>query len=179
MAKKNRASMIAVAVVLPLASACSVMMDRDIVQCSTDLDCAKFETGDTAHAICNQGICVNSGLGPKGCFYGPPSTTAEYLNACTSAQTLGFDNCARLGLCGPAAVVPDPLPPVSAGTLTATIKPVTPPALSLRRYRAQRDLHGGDVRLWTVAQERHATSDGRHACVSSGLSARNILRWRE
>jgi hypothetical protein len=124
----KQALSVVLAFALPLATACSAMFDRDIVQCSTDLDCAKFETGNTAHALCSQGICVNSGLGPKGCFYGTPTTTIQYLNACTTAQYLAFDNCARLGLCG-TATLPDPAPPISAGALTATIKPVAPPAV--------------------------------------------------
>lgn len=129
MAKMNQAVSVALAALLPLVGACSVMSDRDIVQCKTDLDCAKFETGDTAHAVCTQNVCVNSGLGPKGCFSGTPTTTVEYLNACTSAQNLPFDNCARLGLCGADDVLPAPMPPVSAGALTATIQPVAPPPL--------------------------------------------------
>jgi len=129
MAKMNQALSFALAAVLPLTGACSVMVDRDLVQCSTDLDCAKFESGTTAHAVCNQGVCVNSGLGPKGCFSGTPATTAQYLNACTSAQNLAFNNCARLGLCGAGAVAPDPLPPQSAGAITATINAVAPPTL--------------------------------------------------
>jgi len=128
MAKMNQALSFTLAVVLPLMSSCSVMVDRDKVQCSTDVDCAKFETGITAHAVCSQGICVNSGLGPKGCFSGTPTTTAQYLNACTTAQYMSFDNCARLGLCG-AVAVPDPVPPTSTGALTATIKAVSPPVV--------------------------------------------------
>jgi hypothetical protein len=129
MAKMNQAVNVALALALPLASACSVMIDRNMVQCSTDLDCAKFETGGTAHAVCSQGVCVNSGLGPKGCFSGTPTTTIQYLNACTTAQSMPFDNCARLGLCGAGAVLPDPGPPQAAGALTATIKAVAPPTV--------------------------------------------------
>ena len=113
---------------MPMTVACSVVIDRSSVQCSTDLDCAKFETGNTAHAVCSQNICVNSGLGPKGCFSGTPATTAQYLNACTTAQNLPFNNCARLGLCG-ATPLPDPWAPQSAGALTATIKAVAPPTV--------------------------------------------------
>jgi hypothetical protein len=86
MARMNQAVNVALAVVLPLASACGVMIDRDMVQCGTDLDCAKFETGSTAHAVCSQGKCVNSGLGPKGRFTGSPTTIIQYLNVCTTAQ---------------------------------------------------------------------------------------------
>jgi hypothetical protein len=113
---------------LPLESACSVMLDRDIVQCSSDLDCADFEAGDTAHAVCNQGVCENSGLGPKGCFSGPPTTTLQYLNACTTAKNIPFDNCSRLGLCS-AAPLADPAAPPSTGPTTSTVKPVAPPSV--------------------------------------------------
>ena len=128
MAKMNQVLSFALAGVLPLMSACSVTIDRDMVQCKIDVDCARFETGTTAHAVCNEGVCVNSGLGPKGCFSGTPQTTAQYLNACTNAQSLPFDNCFRLGLCG-TVTLPDPWPPQSAGALTATIKAVAPPTV--------------------------------------------------
>jgi hypothetical protein len=128
MAKMNQALSRALALMLPITSACSVMIDRNMVQCSTDHDCAKFETGNTAHAVCSQGVCVNSGLGPKGCFSGTPTTTLQYLNACTTAQYMPFDNCARLGLCG-AAALPASAAPESASALTATIKPVAPPTV--------------------------------------------------
>jgi hypothetical protein len=129
MAKMNEVLSFALAVGLPVTCACSVMFDRNIKQCATDLDCAAFETGDTAYAVCSQGVCVNSGLGPKGCFSGTPTTTIEYLNACTAAQGISFDNCARLGLCGAGALVPGPVVPQSAGAVTATIKAVTPPTV--------------------------------------------------
>jgi hypothetical protein len=128
MAKMNQALNFVLAVLLPLMCACSLMFDRNIKQCATDLDCATFETGDTAHAVCSQGVCVNSGLGPKGCLSGTPTATIEYLNACTTAQNMPFDNCARLGLCA-GALLPDPVPPKSAVAVTATIKAVTPPTL--------------------------------------------------
>ena len=129
MANMNQSlSLLVLALVVPMASACSVVIDRSSVQCTTDLDCAKFESGNTAHAVCSQNICVNSGLGPKGCYSAAPSTTAQYLNACTTAQNLPFNNCARLGLCG-ATPLPDPWTPQSAGALTATIKAVAPPTV--------------------------------------------------
>jgi len=115
------------AALLSFTSACSVMVDRSGVQCATDADCAKFETGATAYAVCSQGVCVNSGLGPKGCFGGAPTTNVQYLNACTTAQSAPYDNCAKLGLCSPGFLLPDPTPPQSAGIVTATIKPVAPP----------------------------------------------------
>jgi len=129
MAKMNKALNFALAVLVILTSACSVMFDRNIKQCTTDLDCTAFETGDTAYAVCSQGVCVNSGLGPKGCFSGTPTATIDYLNACTAAQNMSFDNCSRLGICVAGAPLPAPLPPQSAGAVTAIIKAVTPPTL--------------------------------------------------
>jgi hypothetical protein len=129
MAKMNQALSIALTALLPITSTCSVMIDRDIVQCSSDLDCAKFETGVTAHAVCVKGLCANSGLGPKGCFSGVPATALDYLNACTAAQNVPFDNCVRLGLCGLGATPPDAIPPQSAVALAATVKTVTPPTV--------------------------------------------------
>jgi hypothetical protein len=128
MAKMNQNLNYAWAVVVLVTNGCSVMVDRDMAQCRTDLDCGKFESGNTSHAVCNQGVCVNSGLGPKGCYSGIPTTTVQYLNACTTAQSFSFDNCVRLGICGGAAL-PAPTTPQNAGTLTATIKPVAPPAV--------------------------------------------------
>jgi len=105
------------------------MVDRGMVQCSVDTDCARFETGATLHAVCSQGVCVNSQLGPKGCFSGTPTTTAQYLNACTTALNIPFDNCAKLGLCGTGAVLPDPVPPPAGGAVPTTIKPVAAPTV--------------------------------------------------
>jgi hypothetical protein len=81
------------------SAACSVLLDRDPTQCHTDADCAHF--GD--HPYCQGGLCVSSGLGPEGCFYGTPTQPGEFLNQCTTAQCLSFDNCERLGLCGDAS----------------------------------------------------------------------------
>ena len=129
MTTKNQALGVPLAFLLISASACSVVMDRDGVQCRTDSDCAKFDSTGTAHTVCKQGLCVDSGLGPKNCFAGPPNANVEYLNACTTAQYLSFDNCARLGLCGVSPAMPEPTAPQSAGSVTATIKAVAPPTI--------------------------------------------------
>jgi hypothetical protein len=49
---------------------------------------------------------------PPGCFTGSPSQPSDFLNACTDAAYVVFDNCARLGLCGDAGL-PDRVPPPS------------------------------------------------------------------
>jgi hypothetical protein len=106
------------------SAACSLIVNTDTTQCSTDGDCAGFAAG----AVCRDSVCVKAGgpgsgldgdvegstngeggpggeagpLGPcqTGGFRGTPTTNAEFLNQCTGAQCLPFDNCAKLGLCG-------------------------------------------------------------------------------
>lgn len=130
MAKLRIVPGIALAALLLVTSACTVLIDREAVQCSSDSDCAKFSTAAIQHAIfCQQGVCVESNLGPRDCFAGTPSSTGEYLNACTEASSLAFDNCARLGMCQPGMALPDPVPPPQAGGPTATIKTVAPPTV--------------------------------------------------
>jgi ABC-type phosphate transport system substrate-binding protein len=96
-----------------LLVACSLILDRSSAQCSTDDDCKSFG----AHPYCRQGVCTESSLGPPGCFFGTPSTPAEFANQCSTAQCETFDNCDRLGLCSPGATLP-PLvnpPAIDAG----------------------------------------------------------------
>ena len=85
-----------------------------------DDDCTRFG----GHPLCQDGVCV-LGLGPEGCFAGTPTTQSEYLNACSTAANVPFDNCARLGLCDsmtlPATV--DPMPP----SIPPLVNPVPAP----------------------------------------------------
>jgi hypothetical protein len=126
MAKMNNALGLALAVLM--ASACTVTLERDGVQCTTDGDCAKYQTGSTA-VFCQEGVCVDSQLRPKGCFRGTPLSTAEYLNACTSSDEVPFDNCTLLGMCAPGIPLPDPMPPTPGSSLSGTIKQVLPPTV--------------------------------------------------
>jgi len=80
-------------------AACTALVDSSATQCATDSDCARFG----GHPYCQAGVCVASGLGPADCFYGTPSKAADFLNQCSTAQCLSFDNCQRLGLCGGAS----------------------------------------------------------------------------
>jgi hypothetical protein len=91
-------------VVLALVvSGCSLIVEKKQVQCSTDADCEKF----APHPLCVEGVCVETGLGPAGCTVTtPPSSDADYLNACTTAGCIPFDNCARLGWCDSNAALP-------------------------------------------------------------------------
>jgi hypothetical protein len=52
---------------------------------------------------------------PPGCFSGTPTSSLEFLNACTTADFVVFDNCARLNLCDGAALPPRVDPPKDAG----------------------------------------------------------------
>jgi hypothetical protein len=132
MAKINPALGFALAALVPLTTTCSVVLDRDAIQCTTDDDCKKFDSTNSQHAVfCQQSVCVESSLGPRGCvrLTGTPASTSDYLNACTEAKSMSFDNCERLGLCGSGAALPEPQPPPTGGGLTATIKSVTPPTM--------------------------------------------------
>jgi hypothetical protein len=109
------------ALFLGSAAACSVLLDDNSVQCRTDSDCAQFG----GHPYCQSGACVSSGLGPSDCFYGTPQTPQQFMNQCSSAQCLPFDDCSRLDLCGDANVadgdlVSPPAPEAGASTTTAS-----------------------------------------------------------
>ena len=104
------------------SAACTLLLDRDKEQCSTDGDCARFATG----SVCRDTVCTDpasairdAGFGPDGCFAGTPTTNDELLNACTATpdDCLPFDNCAQIGACDGG------LPPTSdppGGTASAT-----------------------------------------------------------
>jgi hypothetical protein len=93
---------------------CSMFVDHNAVQCHSDADCAAF----VDHPVCgNAGVCVSSGLGPPNCFYGTPQSPAEFANACSTAQCIPFDNCARVGLCQSGTTFPEALvAPANLGT---------------------------------------------------------------
>jgi len=115
---------------LAATAACSVLLDHTVDQCKTDTDCTSFG----GHPYCKAGVCVASNLGPTGCFFGTPTAPSDFANQCSTAQCQPFDNCARLGLCGPDAAppaavpppVPDPVdagPPVDSGAVDAAPPP--------------------------------------------------------
>ena len=125
-------ALLACAGVVPVAG-CSLLLDRSASQCSTDDDCTRFG----GHPHCQQGVCVPSGLGPDGCFEGTPMTQSDYLNACSTAANVPFDNCARLGMCDamtplPATVDPTPL------TIPPLVNPVDAPTQNCSDVAANR-----------------------------------------
>ena len=93
-------------VFLMAAGGCSLALDTESAQCTTDADCEHFGT----YPLCQEGVCVPSGLGPQGCFRGNASSEEQFLNQCTRAECQPFDNCARLGLCNPGEPLPDLVP---------------------------------------------------------------------
>ena len=109
---------------LCLAAACSVLLDRGAHQCETDADCAAFG----GHPSCAQHVCVASGLGPDGCFAGTPTTPLQLANQCSTYKCEAFDNCKRLGLCKPTDAVPTPLSPPDAGAGPPPADAPAPPA---------------------------------------------------
>jgi hypothetical protein len=84
---------------LVMSAACTALLDRNAAQCQTDDDCSKFG----GHPYCQNGVCVSSGLGPSDCFFGVPQQQQDFLNQCSAAQCLSFDDCQRLNLCGDAS----------------------------------------------------------------------------
>src|SRR5262245_18364281 len=80
---------------LILVTGCSLIVDKSETQCTIDSDCEQYG----GHPFCQEGVCVESGLGPPGCFFGTPVTQADFANQCTTSQTIQFDNCKKLNLC--------------------------------------------------------------------------------
>ncbi len=112
---------VAVAGCIIATAGCSLLLDR-APQCRTDDDCTRFG----GHPLCQAGVCTPSGLGPDGCHFGTPQTQSDYLNACTTAQNLPFDNCSRLGMCAAGTPMPQTTDP-SNPTIPPLVNPVTAP----------------------------------------------------
>ncbi|MCA1663078.1 MAG: hypothetical protein LC659_02185 [Myxococcales bacterium] len=83
------------------SAGCSLLLDRGTTQCKTDDDCTRFG----GHPLCQEGVCVPSGLGPEGCFVSAasPPYRAFFLNASSCAGVISvFDSTKRL-ITNPAA----------------------------------------------------------------------------
>jgi hypothetical protein len=120
------ASLTAAALAWAAASGCSLLVDRSD-QCRTDADCAHF---DSSHPLCKAGVCVASGLGPPGCYFGAPSNQSHFANACSTSQFVSYDNCGRLGICRTDVPFPDAVvPPKDLGMVPAIVKPQPTPVV--------------------------------------------------
>jgi hypothetical protein len=104
-----------------MLASCSLVVDKSETQCSTDSDCVHFGN----HPSCQAGVCVDSGLGPPGCFFGTPSAQSDFANQCTTSMTYQYDNCGKLGLCGSdslnAAMMTTISPGSGAGKVTGPV----------------------------------------------------------
>jgi hypothetical protein len=85
---------------------CTLVLDKQKAQCVVDADCALDFGG---HPLCQQGVCVESGLGPEGCVdttlkAGSPQT--DFLNACSTSKCVPFSNCDRLKICESSKTLP-------------------------------------------------------------------------
>ena len=110
-------------------TACSLILDHNDVQCSTDSDCIPFG----GHPYCQQNVCVTSNLGPDGCFFGTPMQPADFANQCSTASCSPFDDCSRLGICSGQDLDPAVTPPgIDAGTPPpdAAVGPTLPPCVA-------------------------------------------------
>jgi hypothetical protein len=124
----NRVRLYAAVAALPALlafGACTLLVDHTATQCAVDADCAHFGR----RPFCRQGACVPSGLGPEGCVANAPQSQMDFLNACTTAKCLPFDNCQRLGLCGATKSLPPPVDP-SNPSIAPVVNPVPTPTKS-------------------------------------------------
>ena len=93
----------AIAALLALG-ACSLLLDRNTTECTTNADCLRF----AVQPFCQAGACVKT-LPP--CFLGTPGDAGNFLNQCTTATCFSFNDCQRLDLCDGAAPPPPIAPP--------------------------------------------------------------------
>ena len=109
---------VAAALLCGALGGCSVFLDSSSQQCMTNTDCERFAD----HPVCQQGVCVQSGLGPPGCFFPTPekplTKLTDFLNQCTTSTHQEFNNCDRLTFGCPGG--PTTLPPQATA-------PATPP----------------------------------------------------
>jgi hypothetical protein len=90
-----------------VAAACSVFLNSDATQCSSDGECARFGNArcDTTKKVCvasgdasatDGGCWDDGGFGGAGCYACTPTTNDQLLNACAPHQFVRFDNAARI-----------------------------------------------------------------------------------
>jgi hypothetical protein len=111
-------------VTLALVTACSLIVDTNADQCTSNAECAGF------NAVCQAGVCVagsateggpasdapagdSPSAGDTGCTPKPKATQEDFLNEpCTNSLCTPFDDCTRLGMCdgGTLPTLVDPPP---------------------------------------------------------------------
>lgn len=99
------------------ASGCSFVVESQDRQCETDADCSGFTDAvcDTAGGVCvarevagpgstggggagGSGSSSTGCVGPDGCYACEPDAQVEFLNACTDAACIPYDNTQLAGL---------------------------------------------------------------------------------
>jgi hypothetical protein len=119
---KHRSLSLLLATVIVGAFACNAVLGVD----DHELAAGGLNAGDGGAdgdaAATDAGI---EKVGPPGCFQGTPLTDTDFFNACTTAEYLRFDNCARLGLCDGAVppLVDPPATPASSSDAAAPTPP--------------------------------------------------------
>lgn len=106
---------------------CSLALDSSGQQCTVNADCERFAD----HPVCDQGVCVQSGLGPPGCFFSttekPLTKLTDFLNQCTTSTRQDFNNCDRLGFgcpSGPTTLPAQTTAPVTTPQGATSVPPV-------------------------------------------------------
>jgi len=116
---------LAAALVSAGSAGCSLVVDSNANQCSSDTDCASFD----GRPVCLSGICV-TGVGPPGCFSGTKTQQTDYLNACTSSSYEEYNNCNNIGYrCANgtgSAKMPDTVAPPTTTPVGSTALPPEP-----------------------------------------------------
>lgn len=112
----RRAAFFSGVAVLVVSAACTALVDRSTTQCKSDGDCAHFG----GRPLCQSGVCVKSGLEPDDCFLGDPQQPNDFLNQCSTAECLAFDNCARVDICDGGAADVQLVPPPDAPAASTT-----------------------------------------------------------
>jgi len=94
--------------------ACSVLVDRNRRQCVTNDDCGRLSAGST----CSEGICTLAVGKQPTCKPGPAQTSEDFLNLCTPADCIPYDNVANGVDINPDAglIPPPPAATPDAGT---------------------------------------------------------------
>jgi hypothetical protein len=100
-------------------SGCSLIIESRDRQCERDTDCSSFDNAkcDVAEGVCVSRVTSGTGgggsgggcEGPDGCYSCAPSKPVEYLNGCTDATCIPYDNTPLQDLLEPDGSVP-PVP---------------------------------------------------------------------
>jgi len=85
---------------------------------STEADTSVTPVNDAAPDTADSSV-TPQGV-PPGCFTGTPVDTLDFQNACTTADYVVFDNCARIGYCDGGTLPALVTPTVDAGADTGT-----------------------------------------------------------